>query len=131
MDKFISLLVLALNFGFHPFFDNVFRFSCLPMLYIYRCTTARALDIVEIKEITFFNDNITFLVLEHGIALVADNLPRSIFVIILYNFHNNFYLTIIVPNYFMEFLSQNTLLEYPCIVLSFSACCSLFAAHRQ
>lgn len=68
------------------------------MFYINGCATARAFNIVKIKEMTFFNNNITFLVLEHGIALVADNLPRSIFVVVLYNFHNDFYITKTVPN---------------------------------
>ena len=70
------------------------------MLNINIFATARALNVVEIKEHTFVGNHITRSIFQNRITFVANNLPRLFLriVVVFNNFHTSYYITKFVPN---------------------------------
>lgn len=68
------------------------------MFYINTLSTARAFNIMQIKEMTLFNGDIFFAILQHRVAKVTNCVPRCFLVVIIFNnFHILYCITNIVP----------------------------------
>lgn len=68
------------------------------MFYIDACSTAGAVNIMQVKEMTLFNGDIFFTILQYGVALVTNCVPRCFLVVIIFNnFHILYCITNIVP----------------------------------